>query len=82
MSLCCSDDLPEKIRTLADKSKEGFVRVMPFELEGVNCDCGKPPEFNISYQNKEGGYVWPRTNLYSHPNHDFYETHPNEDLNI
>ncbi len=61
MSLCCSDHLAERSRELADKSLEGFVRVMPVTIEDVLCDCGAPSEFNISYQNKEGGYVWPRT---------------------
>jgi len=60
MSLCCSDHLAERTRTLSDKSKDGFVRVVPVKIEGVRCDCGFPAEFNISYQNKEGGYVWPR----------------------
>jgi len=60
MSLCCSDHLPERVKSLSDKSKEGTVRVMPVKIEGVSCDCGLPAKFNISYQNKEGGYVWPR----------------------
>lgn len=76
MSFCCSEDLPERVQALSKKSKEGFVRVMPIPgrrgslpvaaalyaraLEDVRCDCGAPAEFNISYQNKEGEYVWPR----------------------
>ncbi|KKN39371.1 hypothetical protein LCGC14_0744050 [marine sediment metagenome] len=72
MSFCCSDCLVERSRELANKSLEGFVRVMPIIIEGVfflgdkppasiaHCDCGAPSEFNISYQNKEGAYVWPR----------------------
>ena len=34
--------------------------MMPIDIKGVRCDCGALTEFNISYENKEGGKVWPR----------------------
>lgn len=60
MSLCCSDHLPDRVKDLSNKSKNGVVRVIPIKIEDARCDCGAPAEFNCSYQNKEDGYVWPR----------------------